>query len=319
MGSATSQPIQPIQANTLTIVISENQDYDTGVLTDNALIDYRLSIVNNGLKQYLIHASSGTTTLSKLNTKLSKLTQPTNLNNHDNPASTTSFTENRLLTNDQHTSINSQPSIQVELDLYVNSGGEKIHFATISEDSELAKSFFNNVGEEYPYTFTTWNNGIRQINEDDTVTLTGEGPINPVNIYLIDEATMKAAIVNSGGEDWEDQQINIIDVQDRVSELEGIIKSSQFKLQSYKKSSSDLAYKGLDIEQAEIDFADNGVPMSVEKLYSLYTKLSTYTILTGDARTKSSLITNIYKNYTTLIDMMGGAKDEGNSVPVEAL
>ena len=108
----------------LTVVISENPNYDTGVLTPTTLIDYKLSIVNNGVKQYLIHASSGTTTLSKLNAQLSGLPFPMDR------------------------------SIQVELDLYVNSGGEKIHFANISEDSELAKSFFDNVtGYEKPLLF----------------------------------------------------------------------------------------------------------------------------------------------------------------------
>lgn len=249
----------------LTVVISENPDYNTHILTDNALIDYKLSIVNNGVKQYLIHASSGTTTLSKLNAQLSGLPFPIDR------------------------------SIRVELDLYVNSGGEKIHFATISEDSELAKSFFDNVGEEYPYIFATW--------AMDKMTRI-EGPIVPVNLYLIDEAAMKDAISSNGGGDWANQQINITDVQDRVSELEGVIKSAQFKLQSYKKSSSDLAYKGLGIEQTETKFAEMGVPMPIEELYSLYTKLATYTTLTGDAKTKSGLITNIYKNYTTLINLI---------------
>ena len=263
----------------LTVVISENPNYDTGVLTPTTLIDYKLSIVNNGVKQYLIHASSGTTTLSKLNAQLSGLPFPMDR------------------------------SIQVELDLYVNSGGEKIHFANISEDSELAKSFFDNVGDEYPYTFATWfvDNITRK-----------EGPINPVNIYLIDEVAMKNAISSNGGGDWADQQIDIVDVQDRVSELEGIIKSAQFKLQSYKKSSSDLAYKGLGIEQAEMNFAGQGIPMQIEELYSLYTKLATYTTLTGDAKTKSNLIANVYKNYTTLIDMMGGGKKADGGVAVEA-
>ena len=250
----------------LTVVISENPNYNTGVLTPNALIDYKLSIVNNGVKQYLIHASSGTTTLSKLNAQLAEL----------------SFPMDR--------------SIRVELDLYVNSGGQKIHFANISEDSELAKSFIDNVGDEYPFIFATWF-----VDKESGK----EGPINQVNIYLIDETAMKNTISSNGGGDWADQQINIVDVQDRVSELEGIIKSAQFKLQSYKKSSSDLAYNGLGIEQSEVKFAELGVPMQLEELYSLYTKLATYTTLTGDAKTKSSLIANVYKNYTALIDMIG--------------
>ena len=263
----------------LTVVISENPNYDTGVLTPNTLIDYKLSIVNNGVKQYLIHASSGTTTLSKLNSQLSELPFP------------------------------ADRSILVELDLYATSDGKKIHFANISEDSELAKSFSNNVGEQYPYTFATWF--------VDKITRK-EGPINPVNIYLIDEVAMKNAISSNGGGDWADQQIDIVDVQDRVSELEGIIKSAQFKLQSYKKSSSDLAYKGLGIEQSEMNFAGQGVPMQIEELYSLYAKLATYTTLTGDAKTKSNLIANVYKNYTTLIDMMGGGKKADGGVAVEA-
>lgn len=263
----------------LTVVISENPNYNTRILTDNALIDYKLSIVNNGAKQYLIYASSGTTTLSKLNAQLSGLPFP------------------------------ADRSIRVELDLYVNSGGEKIHFANISEDSELAKSFFDNVGEEYPYKFATWF-----IDKQSGK----EGPINPVNIYLIDETAMKNAISNDGGGDWADQTINIINVQDRVSELEGIIKSAQFKLQSYKKSSSDLAYNGLGIEQSELKFADLGVPIEVKELYDLYAKLATYTTLTGDAKTKSNLIANVYKNYTTLIDMMGGGKKADGGVAVEA-
>jgi hypothetical protein len=263
----------------LTVVISENPDYDTGVLTPNVSIDYKLSIVNNGAKQYLIHASSGTTTLSKLNAQLAEL----------------SFPMDR--------------SIQVELDLYVNSGGEKIHFATVSEDSELAKSFVDNVGDEYPYKFATW--GIDKQSGK-------QYPINPVNIYLIDEAAMKAAISNNGGGDWADQTIDIIDVQDRVSELEGIIKSAQNKLQSYKKSSSESALKGLGIEQSEVKFAEVGVPLAVKELYSLYAKLATYTTLTGDARTKSNLIANVYKNYMTLIDMMGGGKKADGGVAVEA-
>ena len=263
----------------LTVVISENPNYDTGVLTPTTLIDYKLSIVNNGVKQYLIHASSGTTTLSKLNSQLSELPFP------------------------------ADRSILVELDLYATSDGKKIHFANISEDSELAKSFSNNVGEQYPYTFATWF--------VDKITRK-EGPINPVNIYLIDEVAMKNAISSNGGGDWADQQIDIVDVQDRVSELEGIIKSAQFKLQSYKKSSSDLAYKGLGIEQSEMNFAGQGVPMQIEELYSLYAKLATYTTLTGDAKTKSSLIANIYKNYTALIDMMGGGKKADGGVAVEA-
>ena len=250
----------------LTVVISENPDYDTRILTANTLIDYKLSIVNNGQKQYLIHASSGTTTLSKLNAQLAEL----------------SFPMDR--------------SIRVELDLYATSGKEKIHFATISEDSELAKSFIDNVGDEYPFIFATW--------EVDKITRK-EGPINPVNIYLIDEVAMKNAISSNGGGDWADQTINIVNVQDRVSELEGIIKSAQFKFQSLKKSSSDLAYNGLGIEQSEVKFAELGVPLAVEELYSLYAKLATYTTLTGDAKTKSSLIANVYKNYTTLIDMIG--------------
>jgi hypothetical protein len=250
----------------LTVVISENPNYNTGVLTSNTLIDYKLSIVNNGQKQYLIYASSGTTTLSKLNAQLSELPFPIDR------------------------------SIRVELDLYATSGREKIHFATISEDSELAKSFSNNVGDEYPYIFATWFVDKK----------TGkEGPINPVNIYLIDEAAMKNAISSNGGGDWANQTIDIVNVQDRVSELEGIIKSAQFKLQSYKNSSSDLASKGLGIEQSEMNFAGQGVPMQIEELYSLYAKLATYTTLTGDAKTKSSLIANIYKNYTALIDMIG--------------
>jgi hypothetical protein len=250
----------------LTVVISENPDYDTRILTDNTLIDYKLSIVNNGQKQYLIHASSGTTTLSKLNTQLAEL----------------SFPMDR--------------SIRVELDLYATSGREKIHFATISEDSELAKSFIDNVGDEYPYTFATWFVDKK----------TGkEGPINPVNIYLIDEVAMKNAISSNGGGDWADQTINIVNVQDRVSELEGIIKSAQFKLQSYKKSSSESAYNGLGIEQSEIKFTQIGMPIQIKELYDLYAKLATYTTLTGDAKTKSNLIANIYKNYTTLIDMIG--------------
>jgi hypothetical protein len=253
-------------ANTLSVVISENISYDTGILTPNASIDYKLSIVNDGVKQYLIHASSGTTTLSKLNTQLSELPFPMDR------------------------------SIRVELDLYVNAGGQKIHFATISEDSELAKSFSNNVGDEYPYTFATWF--VDKITRE-------ERPINPVNIYLIDEVAMKNAILSNGGGDWANQTIDIVNVQDRVSELEGIIKSAQFKLQSYKNSSSDLASKGLGIEQSEVKFAEVGVPMQLEELYSLYAKLATYTTLTGDAKTKSSLIANIYKNYTTLIDMIG--------------
>jgi hypothetical protein len=250
----------------LTVVISENPNYDTGVLTPNTLIDYKLSIVNNGQKQYLIHASSGTTTLSKLNSQLAELPFPMDR------------------------------SIRVELDLYATSGREKIHFATISEDSELAKSFIDNVGDEYPYIFATW--AVDKITRE-------EGPINPINIYLIDEVAMKNAISSNGGGDWADQTINIVNVQDRVSELEGIIKSAQFKLQSLKKSSSDLAYNGLGIEQSEVKFAEVGVPIQIEELYSLYAKLATYTTLTGDAKTKSSLIANIYKNYTTLIDMIG--------------
>jgi len=266
--------------SSLTVVISENPNYTTGVLTPSSLIDYKLSIVNNGGKQYLIHSSSGTITLSKLNSQLSELQQPIDR------------------------------SIQVELDLYVNSRGEKIHFTTISEDSELAKSFIDNVGDEYPYKFATW--GVDK--EKDT-----EGPINPVNIYLINEVAMKNAISDNGGGNWADQQIDIVDVQDRVSELEGIIKSAQFKLQSYKKSSSDLAYKGLGIEQSEINFAKQGVPIQIEELYNLYTKLSTYTTLTGDARTKSNLIVNVYKNYMTLIDMMGGGKKgDGGVGPAQA-
>lgn len=249
----------------LSIVISENRDYDTSVLTPSSLIDYKLSIVNNGPKQYLIHASSGTTTLSKLNYQLSELPFPIDR------------------------------SIRVELDLYVNSGGEKIHFATISEDSELAKSFSNNVGEEYPYIFATW--------AMDKMTRV-EGPIIPVNLYLIDEAAMKKAIFDNAGGNWEDQEVDITEVQSRVSELEGTIRSAQLKLQSYKRSSSDLAYKGLGIEQTEIKFAEMGVPMSIVELYSLYAKLATYTTLTGDAKTKSGLITNIYKNYTTLINLI---------------
>ena len=129
---------------------------------------------------------------------------------------------------------------------------------------------------------------------------------------------MKNAISNDGGGDWADQTINIINVQDRVSELEGIIKSAQFKLQSYKKSSSDLAYNGLGIEQSELKFADLGVPIEVKELYDLYAKLATYTTLTGDAKTKSNLIANVYKNYTTLIDMMGGGKKADGGVAVEA-
>ena len=250
----------------LTVVISENPNYNTGVLTSNTLIDYKLSIVNNGQKQYLIYASSGTTTLSKLNNQLSELPFP------------------------------ADRSILVELDLYATSGREKIHFATISEDSELAKSFIDNVGDEYPYTFATWF--VDKITRE-------ERPINPVNIYLIDEVAMKNAILSNGGGDWANQTIDIVNVQDRVSELEGIIKSAQFKLQSYKNSSSDLASKGLGIEQSEVKFAEVGVPMQLEELYSLYAKLATYTTLTGDAKTKSSLIANIYKNYTTLIDMIG--------------
>ena len=214
----------------------------------------------------MIHASSGTTTLSKLNAQLAELPFP------------------------------ADRSIRVELDLYVNSGGQKIHFANISEDSELAKSFIDNVGDEYPFIFATWF-----VDKESGK----EGPINQVNIYLIDETAMKNAISSNGGGDWADQQINIVDVQDRVSELEGIIKSAQFKLQSYKKSSSDLASKGLGIEQSEVKFAELGVPMQIEELYSLYAKLATYTTLTGDAKTKSSLITNVYKNYMTLIDMIG--------------
>jgi hypothetical protein len=264
----------------LTVVISENPDYDTRILIDNTLIDYKLSIVNNGQKQYLIHASSGTTTLSKLNTQLAELSFPIDR------------------------------SIRVELDLYATSGREKIHFATISEDSELAKSFIDNVGDEYPYTFATW--GIDKITRK-------EFPINPINIYLIDEVAMKNAISSNGGGDWADQTINIVNVQDRVSELEGIIKSAQFKLQSLKKSSSDLAYNGLGIEQSEVKFAELGVPMQIEELYSLYAKLATYTTLTGDTKTKSNLIANIYKNYTILIDMMGGGKKaDGGGGPVEA-
>ena len=259
----------------LTVVISENPNYDTGVLTPNTLIDYKLSIVNNGQKQYLIHASSGTTTLSKLNTQLAELPFPMDR------------------------------SIRVELDLYATSGREKIHFATISEDSELAKSFIDNVGDEYPYIFATW--GVDKKTRE-------EGPINPVNIYLIDEVAMKNAISDNGGGNWADQQIDIVDVQDRVSELEGIIKSAQFKLQSYKKASSESALKGLGIEQSEIIFANNGIPIEVEDLYKLYTKLATYTTLTGDVRTKSNLIANVYKNYMTLIDMMGGAKAGGGAV-----
>lgn len=288
MGDLVSQPKLPLKAGGLRVIISEDPNYDTGVLTSNALIDYKLSIVNDGVKQYLIHASLGTTTLSKLNAQLAELQQPMDR------------------------------SIRVELDLYVNSGDKKIHFATISEDSELAKSFYSNVGDEYPYKFATWNLGTRQINEDETVTIVGEGPINPVDIYLIDEVSMKNVISSNGGGDWADQQIDIVGVQDRVSELEGIIKSAQFKLQSYKKSSSESAYKGLGIEQSEMTFANNGAPMEVTELYSLYTKLATYTTLTGDARTKSNLIVNIYKNYTTLIDMMGGGKKgDGGIVPVE--
>jgi hypothetical protein len=271
MGDLTSQPIK---ASTFAVIISENQDYDTGVLTTNALIDYKLSIVNDGVKQYLIHASSGTTTLSKLNAQLSEL----------------SFPMDR--------------SIRVELDLYATSGREKIHFATISEDSELAKSFIDNVGDEYPYIFATW--AVDKITRE-------EGPINPVNIYLIDEASMKNAISDNGGGNWADQQIDIVDVQDRVSELEGIIKSAQFKLQSYKKASTESALKGLGIEQSETTFANNGIPIEVEDLYKLYTKLATYTTLTGDVRTKSNLIANIYKNYMTLVDMMGGAKGGGGT------
>jgi hypothetical protein len=262
------------KASTFAVIISENKDYDTGVLTTNALIDYKLSIVNNGPKQYLIYSSSGTITLSKLNSQLSELQQPIDR------------------------------SIQVELDLYVNSRGEKIHFTTISEDSELAKSFIDNVGDEYPYKFATW--GVDK--EKDT-----EGPINQVNIYLINEVAMKNAISDNGGGNWADQQIDIVDVQDRVSELEGIIKSAQNKLESYKKSSSELALKGLGIEQSEKTFANNGIPRQIEELYSLYTKLATYTTLTGDVRTKSNLIANVYKNYMTLIDMMGGAKGGGDS------
>jgi len=269
MGDLASQPIK---VSTFAVVISENQNYDTGILTPNVLIDYKLSIVNDGVKQYLIHASSGTTTLSKLNAQLSELPFPMDR------------------------------SIRVELDLYATSGREKIHFATISEDSELAKSFLNNVGDEYSYKFATW--GIDKQSGK-------QYPINPVNIYLIDEVAMKNAISNNGGGDWADQQIDIVDVQDRVSELEGIIKSAQFKLQSYKKASSESALKGLGIEQSEIIFANNGIPIEVEDLYNLYTKLATYTTLTGDVRTKSNLIANIYKNYITLIDMMGGAKGGG--------
>jgi len=285
MGDTALQSLKTTQ-DTFAVVISENQDYNTSILTSNALIDYKLSIVNNGLKQHLIHASSGTITLSKLNAQLSKLPSPIDR------------------------------SIRVELDLYVNSEGNKIHFATISEDSGLSKSFFDNVGEEYPYTFSTWNAKTRQINGDE-VTIIDGSPINTVNIYLIDESSMKNAISSNGGGDWKDQQINITDVQDRVSELEGIIKSAQFKLQSYKKSSSDLAYNSLGIEQAEMTFAGYGIPQNIETLYNLYTKLATYTTLTGDARTKSNLIANVYKNYMTLIDMMGGAKDGGGGL-VEA-
>jgi hypothetical protein len=252
----------------LTVVISENPDYDTRILTANTLIDYKLSIVNNGQKQYLIHASSGTTTLSKLNSQLAELPFPMDR------------------------------SIRVELDLYANaiSGREKIHFATISEDSELAKSFSNNVGEEYPYIFATW--------AVDKMTRI-EGPIIPVNLYLIDEIAMKKAIFDNAGGNWEDQEVDITEVQNRVSELEGTIRSAQFKLQSLKKSSSDLAYNGLGIEQSEVKFAELGVPMQIKELYDLYAKLATYTTLTGDAKTKSNLIANIYKNYTTLIDMIG--------------
>jgi hypothetical protein len=277
MGAAVSQPAST-KTSTFAVIISENQDYNTGVLTTNALIDYKLSIVNNGPKQYLIHASSGTTTLSKLNMQLSELPSPIDR------------------------------SIQVELDLYVNSGGEKVHFATISEDSELAKSFIDNVGDEYPYIFATW--GVDKKTRE-------EGPINPVNIYLIDEVAMKNAISDNGGGNWADQQIDIVDVQDRVSELEGIIKSAQNKLQSYKKSSTESALKGLGIEQSETTFANNGIPIEVEDLYKLYTKLATYTTLTGDVRTKSNLIANIYKNYTILIDMMGGAKAGGGAVEAD--
>lgn len=278
MKNLASQPVRA-SASILTVIILENQDYDTGVLTPNVLIDYKLSIVNDGVKQYLIHASSGTTTLSKLNYQLSELPFPIDR------------------------------SIRVELDLYVNAGRKKIHFATISEDSELAKSFFDNVGDEYPHKFSTWFVDKQSGKE---------GPINPVNIYLIDETSMKNAISDNGGGDWADQQIDIVDVQDRVSELEGIIKSAQFKLQSYKKSSSESAYKGLGIEQSEMVFANNGVPLAVEELYSLYTKLATYTTLTGDARTKLNLIANVYKNYTTLIDMMGGGKKSDGGIAVEA-
>ena len=129
--------------SSLTVVISENPNYTTGVLTPSSLIDYKLSIVNDGGKQYLIHSSSGISTLAKLNNQLKELSYPIDR------------------------------SIRVELDLYVNSGGEKIHFATVSEDSELAKSFYSNVGEKYPYIFTTW--------VVDRITLK-ENPINPINI-----------------------------------------------------------------------------------------------------------------------------------------
>ena len=50
--------------------------------------------------------------------------------------------------------------------------------------------------------------------------------------------------------------------------------------------------------------ATNINDMKKEKT-DLYAKLATYTTLTGDAKTKSNLIANIYKNYTTLIDMIG--------------
>lgn len=284
----------------LTILISENPDYNTDALTSQSLIDYKLSIVNNGNKRSLIYASSGRTTLFKLNKQLENL-QPS-----------------------------ANDSIQVELDLSVISESNTIPFATISEDSELAKSFQTNAGGEYPHIFATTTTTIEidpKFNEETTTT----SPINPINIYLINETAMKYAISHNGGGDWENQTINIVDVQDRVSELEGIIKSTQLKLQSYKNSTSKLAYKGLGIAQAEQEFVrvngSNGgpkvgldtpvlnrepaiaaptniVPLQIENLYNLYTKLATYTTLTGDMRTKLNLITNIYNNYVTLVGMI---------------
>jgi len=239
-----------LKTENLSIIILENPDYSIGKLTPNSIIDYKLTIVgitDEGKPVYTVHASSGGTTLGKLNTLLSEVPQP------------------------------KTQQIQVELDVYLNTKDEKIHYATVSSANDMAKKF-SEVESDYPYIFST------------------DGD---VEIRLIADSAMEDIL------NWSGESIDIDDLRTRINELDSIIKSTQLKMQFLKKSSTTQAYNGLGLDKVEEEFAKKGIPEPLQKLQDSYTKMSMVTSLDGDIKVKANLIANIYKNYSAFIKLTG--------------